>query len=54
MYKSVLTIALALTASAAGAVVPGVAVPEIDAVSGLAAVAAIGGVVTLMWERSRR
>jgi len=29
-------------------------VPEIDALSGLAAVAAVGGAFTLMWERRRR
>ncbi len=29
-------------------------VPEIDALSGLAAVAAVGGVLTLIWERRRR
>lgn len=29
------------------------AVPEIDALSGLAAIAAIGGAVALIWERRR-
>ena len=29
-------------------------VPEIDALSGLAALAAVGGVLTLIWERRRR
>ena len=29
-------------------------VPEIDALSGLAALAAIGGALTLIWERRRR
>ena len=29
-------------------------VPEIDALSGLAAVAAVGGALTLIWERRRR
>ncbi len=31
-----------------------VVVPEIDALSGLAAVAAVGGALTLIWERRRR
>ena len=31
-----------------------VAVPEIDALSGLAALAAVGGALTLIWERRRR
>ena len=31
-----------------------VQVPEIDALSGLAALAAVGGVLTLIWERRRR
>ena len=31
-----------------------VVVPEIDALSGLAALAAIGGALTLIWERRRR
>ncbi len=30
------------------------AVPEIDALSGLAALAAVGGALTLIWERRRR
>ncbi len=29
-------------------------VPEIDALSGLAALAAVGGALTLIWERRRR
>ena len=31
-----------------------VQVPEIDALSGLAALAAVGGALTLVWERRRR
>ena len=31
-----------------------VVVPEIDALSGLAALAAVGGALTLIWERRRR
>ena len=31
-----------------------IAVPEIDALSGLAALAVVGGALTLIWERRRR
>ena len=38
----------------AGGDVDLVVVPEIDALSGLAALAAVGGALTLIWERRRR
>jgi len=41
---------IAVPAFAGGTVV----VPEIDALSGLAALAAVGGALTLIWERRRR
>ncbi len=44
---------IALVAGPAYADLNGV-VPEIDALSGLAALAAVGGALTLIWERRRR
>jgi len=50
-----LTICSALVAGSAYAGAPAAyPVPEIDALSGLAAVAAVGGALTLIWERRRR
>ncbi len=53
MNKVFLATCIALIAGSAFAgVLP--KVPEIDALSGLAALAAVGGVLTLIWERRRR
>ena len=56
-----LTICSALVAGSAyaGSVIgvkvpPTMKVPEIDALSGLAAVAVVAGALTLIWERRRR
>jgi len=43
-----------LVSSTALAMAAGVAVPEIDAMSGLAALGAVGAVTALIWERRRR
>ncbi len=52
--KVFLATCIALIAGSAYAVDHPHMVPEIDALSGLAAVAAVGGVLTLIWERRRR
>ncbi len=49
-----LTICSVLVAGSAYAGGDPVVVPEIDALSGLAALAAVGGALTLIWERRRR
>lgn len=46
--------ALTLGLAASPAFAGGLPVPEIDALSGLAAMGALGGVVALIWERRRR
>ncbi len=52
MNRVFLAICIALIAESAYAgVLP---VPEIDALSGLAALAAVGGALILIWERRRR
>jgi hypothetical protein len=43
-----------LIVSTVSAYAGGVAVPEIDAASGLAAMAVVGSVAALIWERRRR
>ena len=45
---------IAATAYAGAEPAVGGEVPEIDALSGLAALAAVGGALTLIWERRRR
>ncbi len=52
MRMLILTICSVLVAGSAYAGDP--VVPEIDALSGLAALAAVGGALTLIWERRRR
>ena len=52
MRVLLLAICSVLVAGSAYASVP--VVPEIDALSGLAALAAVGGALTLIWERRRR
>lgn len=47
-------LALPFTFFAASAHAAIAQVPEIDALSGLAAIAVVGGAVTLLWERRRR
>ncbi len=50
-----LTICSVLVAGSAYAGIDvSVKVPEIDALSGIAALAAVGGALTLIWERRRR
>jgi hypothetical protein len=43
-----------LMATTVGAYAANVAVPEIDAFSGLAAMAAVGSIAALIWERRRK
>jgi len=45
---------IASTASAYAGVEPTPAVPEIDALSGLAAMGVVGSIVALIWERRRK
>ncbi len=52
--KVFLATCIALIATPAFAFAGIIAVPEIDALSGLAAFAAVGGALTLIWERRRR
>ena len=52
--KVFLATCIALIAVPAFAGVTSVVVPEIDALSGLAALAVVGGALTLIWERRRR
>jgi hypothetical protein len=47
------SLALVIVAAPAFAGSP-IAVPEIDTLSGLAAFGAVGGALTLLWERRRR
>ncbi len=57
MNKVFLATCIALIAAPAYAgdiVIVAPQVPEIDALSGLAALAAVGGALTLIWERRRR
>ena len=43
-----------LMATMGGAYAGGAAVPEIDALSGLAAMGVVGSIAALIWERRRR
>ncbi len=52
--KVFLATCISLIAVPAYAALLQVVVPEIDALSGLAAVAAVGGALMLIWERRRR
>ena len=54
MRKIFLATCIALIAGSAYAGLATVMAPEIDALSGLAAVAAVAGTLTLIWERRRR
>jgi len=49
VYAAIASVAFGGTAFAGAQVVP-----EIDALSGLAAIAAVGGVGALLWERRRK
>ena len=54
MRVLLLAICSVLVAGSAYAGAFSVVVPEIDALSGLAALAAVGAALTLIWERRRR
>ncbi len=53
LFLTICSVLVAGSAYAGGPLIDPV-VPEIDALSGLAAVAAVGGALTLIWERRRR
>lgn len=50
----VLAMITAGVAHASTAPSPGIKVPEIDALAGLAAIAVVGSVMALVWERRRK
>jgi hypothetical protein len=52
--KHIVSGSLLLLASTTSAFATAVAVPEIDAMSGLAAMGLVGSIATLFWERRRK
>jgi hypothetical protein len=52
--KHIVSGSLLLLASTTSAFANAVAVPEIDAMSGLAAMGLVGSIATLFWERRRK
>ena len=52
--RTIIAAAALVVLSATSALANGVAVPEIDAFSGMAALGAVGSIAALMWERRQR
>ena len=52
--RTIIAAAALVVLSATSALATPVAVPEIDAFSGMAALGAVGSIAALMWERRRR